>query len=336
MQNGKNIFFLYYIPHTFHKSLAQAVRAKDLDILCSNKKPLRRIFSYVKFSLNSSPYDILLCEGTFLIPALFKILPFKKFKKFIINISADPKLYYIKTKNMNLFKGFMHSLAIPQVDLFICIGEMERDLLREISPRAKFIVAYPFIEEERYNHLLNLPIKERFNHNILFVGNGPDHFCKGIDLLINTFKIVKQEFQDAELFILGNWNKDIKEKFYYQGVHFVGFSQIYEYIEKSSLYLHLGRGEAFSISTIEVLLGGLPAIVSEYTGAKEIVKKLRDDFVVPLDSKRAAEKVIEYFQLTEDDKKDLSLRAKELGKRFKKEIVLSEFINKWNSVMRKL
>jgi len=94
--------------------------------------------------------------------------------------------------------------------------------------------------------------------------------------------------------------------------------------------VHLGRGEAFSVSTLEALLGGIPSIVSEYTGAKEVVGNLRRDFVVPLDSKIVAEKIIEYFSLPEDEKIYLSLKAKKLGRRFKKELILSNFIKEWN------
>jgi len=329
----KNIFFLYYAPHPFHKSLADIVGAVDLDILSNKNSTLKRIFSYLNYTFNSSSDDILLCEGTFLIPSLFKLLPIKRFNKTIINISADPKLFYIKIKRVNFLKRILHLLAIPKVDLFICIGNMEKDILKEIYPKAKYIVAYPFIDEERYKYLLNIPVKNEFNHNILFIGNGPDYFCKGLDILVGAFKIVKKEFEDSQLFILGNWNKEIIDSFSYEGINFVGFSDIYEYIQKSSLYVHLGRGEVFSISTLESLLGGIPSIVSEYTGAKEVVRELREDFVLPLDSKRVAEKIIEYFNLPKDEKIILSLKAKELGKRFKKEIVLEDFMKKWKGMV---
>jgi len=93
-----NIYFLYYAPHPFHKSLADVVGAVDLDILSNKNSTLKRIFLYLNYTFNSSSDDILLCEGTFLIPSLFKLLPIKRFKRTIINISADPKLFYIKIK----------------------------------------------------------------------------------------------------------------------------------------------------------------------------------------------------------------------------------------------
>lgn len=333
MENYKK-FFLYYFPHYFHKSLAEIIKAKDLDILSIKKGISNRIFSYIKFSLRTSPYDILFCEGTFLIPALFKAFPIKRFRKFIVNISADPNLYYFKIGRMNILKRFLYKLSLPKVDVFLCIGEMEKDILKEILPQAKCIVIHPFIEEDRYNHLLSLPIKENFNHNILFIGNGPDYFCKGLDLLTETFRIVKKFLPDANLYILGDWDKGIQKKFSYDGIHFIGFSStIHEYINLCSLYLHLGKGETFGISVLEALLGGLPSIVSEFTGTKEVIKELREDFVVPIDPVMAAQKVLEYFSLPDGEKKKLSQKSREIGKKFKKELTLNNFLNKWNSIL---
>jgi len=334
MEKNKKILFLYYGPHPSHKGIAEIIGAVDSDILSYRKNNFEKILSYLKLSLNSSSYDVLLCEGTFLIPALFKLLPFKIFKKKIINISADPNLFYIKTRRINPFKRFLMVKALKNSDLFICVGEMESLILREILPNSKYLIVYPFIEEERYRNLLNIPYKQEFNHNILFIGNGPDWYCKGLDLLVETFKRVKEIYKDSNLYILGNWDEKIERNLSYDGVHFVGFDNVYNHILNSSLYLHLGRGEVFGISVLEAMLGGIPAIVSELTGSKEVVYNLRKDFVVPLNPLKAAEKVIEYFELSKEEKISLSIRAKELGKRFKKDIVLSDFINKWNSMMR--
>ena len=239
----------------------------------------------------------------------------------------------LEEKKMNFLERFLHLLAIPKVDLFICIGSMERDILKELYPNAKYIVVYPFINEERYKYLLNIPIKNEFNHNILFIGNGPDYFYKGLDLLVEAFKIAKREFKDSQLFILGNWDNKIRDKFSCEGVNFVGFSDIYEYIQKTSLYVHLGRGDTFPVSNLEALLGGIPCIISEYTGTKEIIRELREDFILPLDSEKVAKKIIEYFYLPKDEKIILSSKAKELGKNFKKEIVLGDFIKKWKGLV---
>jgi glycosyltransferase involved in cell wall biosynthesis len=80
----------------------------------------------------------------------------------------------------------------------------------------------------------------------------------------------------------------------------------------------------------------MPCIVSEYTGSREVVKELREDFGVPIDVYKTAEKIIEYFNLQEEEKQRLSQKAKEIGRRFKKEIMLEGFSNKWNALLKKM
>lgn len=326
----KRILFLIYGPHPFHKALAEVLNSEELDIIGYKRNDLEKILLYFIGSLigKLKSYDTLLCEGNFLIPGLFKFLPFKIFKKNIINISADPNLFYIKIGKINPIKRFFMLKALKNVDLFICVGEMESLLLKEVRQDAKYIVVYPFIEEKRYNDLLKIPLKKSFNHNILFIGNGPDWYCKGLDVLVESFKKVKNFYKDANLYILGSWDERIKRNFLYEGVHFVGFDDIHKYILNCSLYLHLGRGDAFPLGSLETLLGGLPNIVSKYTGSKEVVCDLRKDFVVPLDPPKVAEKVIEYFELPKEEKISLSIRAKELGKRFTKKRMLNDFEEK--------
>ncbi len=81
-------------------------------------------------------------------------------------------------------KRFLVKNAIRKVDLFLCVGKMEGELLKEIYPDTRSIVIYPFIEEERYNKLLKLSVKASFNYNILFIGNGPDFYYKDLDFII--------------------------------------------------------------------------------------------------------------------------------------------------------
>ncbi len=108
----------------------------------------------------------------------------------------------------------------------------------------------------------------------------------------------------------------------YLEVNFVGFvCDIEEYIELSSLYVHLGRGDTFLVSVLEALLGGMPCIVSEYTGSREVIKELREDFVVPIDVYKTAEK---------------NHKVKEIERRFKREIMLEDFSNKWNALLKKM
>lgn len=88
---------------------------------------------------------------------------------------------------------------------------MISQFLKEIYPKAKYIIVYPYINNDRYNKLLNITPKNLSNHNILFISNGPDWYSKGLDLLIDSFLEIKNKIQDAKLFILGEWDDKIKK-----------------------------------------------------------------------------------------------------------------------------
>jgi len=80
-------------------------------------------------------------------------------------------------------------------------------------------------------------------------------------------------------------------------------------VQKAGLYLHLGRGDAFPNVVLEVMAAGLPAIVSEWTGAAEVVEQVWPEGVVPLSAEKATEAVVRYFSLTETEKRLLSEKS---------------------------
>ncbi|HOL83525.1 MAG TPA: glycosyltransferase [Caldisericia bacterium] len=206
---------------------------------------------------------------------------------------------------------------------------MTDEFLKSFYPEAKSFIVYPFILEGRYERLISIPLKRRFDHNILFIGNGPDWYYKGLDLLVESFKEIKNYYDDAHLYILGNWSNEVVSKYSTEGISFVGYASPEDYVEKCSLYIHLGRGDTFPVSSLEAMLGGLPTIVSEFTGTKEVVSEVNKDFVLPLDKDKIVKRVIEYFELSDEDKYALSLKFRESAKRFRKDIVLEDFEKKW-------
>jgi glycosyltransferase involved in cell wall biosynthesis len=84
---------------------------------------------------------------------------------------------------------------------------------------------------------------------------------------------------------------------------------IYSVLPQASLYLHLARGEAWGVAILEAMAAGLPAIVSEWTGAAEAVEQVWPEGVVPLSVEKATEAVVRYFSLTETEKRALSEKS---------------------------
>jgi glycosyltransferase involved in cell wall biosynthesis len=325
--------FLYYDPHYAHAEMAKALRAdfypapklrsESSNMLLGGLSILKAVFTLPK------NYDIYFCEGTYIIPALARKLGLLSKKAKIANILASPLLYYIK---IGKIKGIRRKFALwllKEVDLFVSIGRMEDEILKEILPNAKSIVTYPKPKKEVAIALLKDERMPDLNsHKILTIGTNSAYY-KGIDIVYEAFKTVKKEFPDAELFIVGRIQDlsnyvDCNDK----GVHCLGYVEnINEIIKNSTLYVHMGRGDTFPVSCIEAMLGGLPAIVSEWTGTKEVTNKVNDNLVTKLDSKDVAKRILWYFNLGHKTKIELSIGSRNEIKKFIKKDYLREFKN---------
>ena len=337
----KRTLFLYYDPHYFHAALARALhadfypapklRSERSNIITGGLSILKAVFTLPRY------YDIYFCEGTYIIPALAKRLGLLRKDAKIINILASPLLYYIKT---GVITGSRRKFAISllkEVDLFVCVGKMEEELLKEILPDAKSIVTYTYVRSKMRKKLIAAKrVTPALNsHKILTIGTN-SAFYKGVDITFKAFKIVKRRFPDAELYIVGNM-PDLEEYVdcSYKGVHCLGYVEdLAKKIKESSLYIHVGRGDAFPASTLEAMCGGLPAIVSNANGTKEIIKKVDKNMISKLDAKDLANKVIKYFDLGHKEKNELSKRFYAIGLKFDKDSIIEKFVNDFNGALK--
>lgn len=326
------ILFFYYDPHYFHAALANVLhadfypapklRSERGNIITGGLSILKAVFTLPR------DYDIYLCEGTYIIPVLAKKLGLLKKDAKIINILASPLLYYIKT---GLVKGIRKNFAtnlLKEVDLFVCVGKMEEELLKEIIPYAKSITTYTSIKPEIRKRLIaKKKVVPNLNlHKILAIGTNSAYY-KGIDIVFEAFKVIKKWFPDAELNIIGNMadlNKYVDCS--YEGVHCLGYvKDLVKVIKESSLYIHMGRGDTFPASALEAMLGGLPVIVSDTTGTKEIVEGINKKLVIRLNNNELADRLLWYFNLTDKEKLMLSRKVTNAAIKINEKIILAKF-----------
>ena len=326
MEN-KKILYVHTGNHQVHTEFARTITDNEIEF--SNNLP--------------DNFDIYLFEGEYARPVFLKRLGKLKKDSKIIVLFADPRLYYLKNrikfdkkrnevKKMPLIKSFFSKMLLKRIDGAICEGKFNQDLLKEVSDKIPSRLVYPFIWESRYQDLIKLrPSLD--NHNILFVGSGPDFYCKGLDELLKVFKKLKEEVPDARLYVLGeNWN--IKEKI--DGVYFEGKKEVLPYLRRSSLLIHLGKGEGFGVNVLESLLAGVPAIVSEYTGAKEVVEKVDKTFIMSLNEDIIVNKIKDYFNMKSKDKLKLSAKGRKIAADFREKDKLNSFKNQFENLVEDL
>ena len=325
----KRILYVYTGNHPVHRKFAETVTKES-----------------VKFSWKlPKNYDIYFFEGEYAKPVLMRMLGLLPKKSKIIILFADPRLYYLKEgiyfdkiKNKILKMSFLkRKLAIyllKKVDGVLCEGNFNADLYKRLTKKSNVSVIEPFIWEDKYLKLRKIN-PQLNNKNILFVGNGPDYYVKGLNILLEIFKDLKKDIPDSKLFVLGyDWEKIINKELKNQDIFFEGKKEVYSYLKNSSLLIHLGRGEGFGINVLESLYAGVPAIVSDATGAKESVKKVSKNFVVPLEKELIKKEIVDYFGRSMKEKIKLSKKAKKIGARYRESIMLDKFKKRFYDLIK--
>ena len=333
MNSKENSVFLYTNLHQAHAQFADAINAKLIPISRNTGiskyilNPIRAIQASRK--LPKATKFVLI--DSFL-PIIPKVLGLMKGKKLIMLV-ATPWPYYLKFKRKPL-NPIIRYLA-KKVDAYIPVSDMIRRLIIETLGFDDNLVktVNPVPSKSMYESQIKIKPKLKSN-NILFIGNGQKKRikeridAKGLSLTIEAFKKAKSTVKDLNLFIVGKWPQKVIEKYQSDGVHWLG-NLIGEDKNKvmgnCSLYVSIAKGDSFQVSAVEACLAGLPTIVSEYTGAESLVKQINKNLVVPVDTDMAADRIVWYFNLGVNKRRQLSKRARRFAKRLSVETTRKNF-----------
>jgi len=136
---------------------------------------------------------------------------------------------------------------------------------------------------------------------IIFVGSV--NINKGIHYLLKAFNILNLE--NSELWVIGGGypNKDIDTVFKkmdinFKNVYFKGSfpqAELYKYYSQASVFCLPSLSDGFGMVVPQALACGLPVIVSENTGAKDIVKEDYNGYVIPIRDVESIKEKLSYL-----------------------------------------
>lgn len=321
--------------HPMHAKFASSIGAEfhfvDFKMRWQDKNMsiLYRITSWLVCALtfpNKKKYAIFLVDNLHFMPVIMKSLCLISKKQKIVAHMGSHTLYFIYAHRFSKLTEWLHIQALKRYDALICEGKMAEVLVKKIlgNKTPKLYTVINGIPEEHFPQQVKTPL---INKNILFIGHGPGKerlWYKGLDLMIASFAIAKIKDPELTFTIVGNWNEEIKKELLgnldaetRRSIHFVGeTSQLGAYIKNSSLYLHCARGEAYGLTVLIAMSYGVPTLVSEWTGTKEIVEQIDKRFIAPLDEKVIAEKIQWYFQLSQKEKQMFSQKFLTIGQNY--------------------
>ncbi len=343
-------------PHPTHVALAKSVNADfifvdrllryhDLDSSGRVRRYLSWLLNSVFFE-NVKDYDLILSEGMHVTPVLMKKLRILGRHQRTAAILGDEFLFFLKTEWYPIKTRRLLSYFLRQYDVLLCMSEFQTELANEVlegfedGPRV--VTAHEIISGGR-PMASEKETPDRDGHRLLFVAHGPDGwraYYKGIETLLETFHLVSQKFSDAQLIVVGDWTGEFinnlmaKTKNEGANIQFVGRqSDLPSFFNNADLCVHITNGDAFPIATLEAIRAGLPTMVSELTGTKEVVAKIDKNLVVPMNPEAATQQIEWYFRLPPESRKAISTKGREVMLDYSEEKGLEEFRNAVNDIL---
>lgn len=308
-----------------HNAYAQSVQARfhyidewarwhDL-ILPKWKRYGRWVLNAYRFPWRQ--YDALLVEG----PHIWPPLAGKAQEKVVWSLVDEQTLYFLYEGFYPPASAWALRWALRNYRGLFVIGGMLARLAQKVLGEGcpPLYVGFNGVHTDRLERLCRVqPLLEE--PIVLLVAHGPggwrSHY-KGIDIFFETLLRVKVHLPAVRGWIVGEWDTCEQQRLMTQfpgaPVKFLGRrSDIESILAQASLYLHLARGEAWGVAVQEAMAAGVPPIVSEWTGAAEVVQQVWPEGVVPLSAEKAAERVYEYFSLPVAERRALGAQSREL------------------------
>jgi glycosyltransferase involved in cell wall biosynthesis len=228
--------------------------------------------------------------------------------------------------------------VLNQFDAVVCAGPMQRSLAEKLltpPPVGPQLYEIPIgVDDDRLAALAHLT-PNLTGKRLVCVANGPGEFrswYKGLDLVAAAFALAAQRVPDLELAIAGDWDDarraDVRNAHpaVADRIRFVGpVSDVPGFLAGGSLGVHLARGDAFPVATLEALAIGLPLVVSEWTGTRGAVEQVDPSLVAPLDPAAAADRIVRYFVEPLEVRQRLSRAARAVGAGYTEQRMTSTF-----------
>jgi glycosyltransferase involved in cell wall biosynthesis len=184
-----------------------------------------------------------------------------------------------------LNRSILLKLATPFISDFIHNTEVSYQMVINSNPCIKgknnLVIPYPVSERQ---HVQNNGDAKRFfegNKNIIFIGQVSKH--KGVDLLVDAFKIIADDYPDAALHIVGgiaepSFQKELQQKSSSLNlrIHFWGYRDDALCLLKMS-HIHVLPSppkvfnESFGIVVAEAMALGIPTVCFRSGALQELV-----------------------------------------------------------------
>lgn len=252
-----------------------------------------------------------------------------------------------KTQITRIYRNCQETIdCYERYDKIVCVSEQMRfDFCNFLDiDLQRVIVQYNTNESDLIQTLAQEPVTDCvFSENEFnIIGVGKIIQNKGFDRLARVLKRLIEDGLHPHIYIVGvGENKEKIEKYLTdEGISdaftFIGYKKNpYHYVSRCDLFVCSSYFEGFSTAATEALIVGTPVLTVDVCGMREMLGEHNDyGIIVPNDDDSLYQGLKIYIESSELHQKYKKL-AEERGKRFNKEVTVSETENLLIEVLQK-
>ncbi|KOX92732.1 group 1 glycosyl transferase [Haloarcula rubripromontorii] len=182
---------------------------------------------------------------------------------------------------MDLFKR-----TLKAADRVVVVHEEAREVYADFVDESKLRTIPLGVDPDFFNYSQPADSKE-------LVAIGSLRERKGYDILFEALDRIRQEYPDVHLNVFGDGpleddlHEQVKRLDLERNVTFHGYvdqSIVREHLSRARVFIHPSRSESFSLVRLEAMSTGCPVVVTDISGAREMVRDGEEGFVVPIES----------------------------------------------------
>jgi len=215
-------------------------------------------------------------------------------------------------------------ITLKQCDKILALSKLEMDSLVKYGiPESKIeLIHHGQGVDTNYFKPSNRK-EEKFM--VLFLGH--KSLIKGVPYLLEAWK--RLNLKDAKLIVAGYQDKKLIE-IYRRRTQFEvpGIVDPLKYYQKAHVYILPSLGDPFPRTVLEAMSCGLPVIISDMVGAKDIIEDGKEGFIIPARNINAIIDKIRYFYDNPDEIKRMGRNARRKAQEYTWEKFAQEVINK--------
>jgi glycosyltransferase involved in cell wall biosynthesis len=315
--------------HPVHRRYGELCTAsyKLRDLAAKSQPAPLKAINLLRSSLSvPAGYDYVVCESCYYYPALKRRMGLLGKTK-IINLMGGPVFYHLLSGRISGLEKKMLLELLKDVDGHIAYGSYGMELLERLGEKKPAAIAYPFVNGASMATLSKVK-PALASHSIAVIAT-TDPYNKGLDALFSAMETVREHFEDATLNIVTRLEPGkIEDVADFEPDYMTvqrNVPAIADVFSKAALYVQPSRGDMVPVACMEAMAAGVPCIVSDENGMKEFTGKIDKDMVVPVDTERLADAIIEYFDRPQKEKKDLSDRSRKAAAFFNENDMVALF-----------